>query len=429
MMRLLSPYSLLAQTSISTAYHKVFDDRTFHVMLVPSNGMIASALWSLLVCCTNGTDEPKFDLLHYYNLETSNIYGSFKQSSNNFNNSSILHYLVSIGVGKGFQSAGRWLALQLCSSLLLCSGTSPEVSIGGLQSPISPSPTLKISLSHILAIQIQDLLHFKSSTKEGAKETMFHYFTVLASFLSPDRQGVSCYHQFSNDKETFISSATISMLQNLQGTVVRGSPSGNVSSTKDVHHAKKDMKLIPFPQLLLWLAEKYSVTPLCLQATCHQHNTDAYIDGLLCRVIGMLCQTSMTKSNVPSSLGHTLLNDQIVEYLCSIVFANIKFDGIDWPVRHIAAFALWNIVQQSEKAKATCKTVLLANQIIIDDFIGIMKSQTINEASIQKYNSIANSNNDKIIRLPEDYSNSLNDVNSNLYSLMHALTSLRVLLQ
>ncbi len=121
-------------------------------------------------------------VLYFFDQKTvGNLTPSKSEKAGNSTSSNgLLHLLVSIGIGNGFHPTIRYLSLHLVS-ILLSSNSTGLASTSPMAIVFNPS--LRISLSHILAIGIQNLLQHYTPPTQSASASLTSYTTTTTDRL------------------------------------------------------------------------------------------------------------------------------------------------------------------------------------------------------------------------------------------------------
>jgi hypothetical protein len=278
----------------------------------PSNGQIAVLVFLNVIMlikndCNGISYSFRQDLFHYFESKMIMTTSDNNSSASSSSSSGLLHFLLSVGIGSQFQPSLRYLSLHLCSFILQTNNNSSEGSSSSSSHIVLP-PALRVSLSHILAIQIQSLLSTSTSSSNTAAATahdittstaslslritpkqkeklLYYYLLTLFSFVSNFRASsvsssssntacastsfISCYNTTACEKNYNLANYT-----NLYALQTHSNKINNNNITKStiakltsgipgnkqhpIFAAVDNMTLLPFNDLLYWIYEKHS---------------------------------------------------------------------------------------------------------------------------------------------------------------------------
>ncbi len=303
-------------------------------------------------------------------------------------NTGFLHFLMSIGTGNGFQPPIRHMSLQLLSLLLRCNHIGTHI--------IFP-PASRISLSHILAIEIQSLLSSSQTDPAIVQKLLFFYFFTLTSFmLSPslpnkgkgsqrvnggvgNGQGLGmCCYQTQLCEKNF----TLSNYNNLYSLQSHSNKLHNNNMTKktvkqlSLHPNKNNaptptnqqqhllravdsMNLLPLNDLLVWIQQKFS----------HDSELMTLVNTFLLQLFVLYYYQNNPHDNKSNdgitTMEKTILNmcssENVLQALLSLcvtsnkLYSTAQDSQAITPVQSISRLTLKVLFHANEKLKSTIK--------------------------------------------------------------------------
>lgn len=303
-------------------------------------------------------------------------------------NTGFLHFLMSIGTGNGFHPPIRHMSLQLLSLLLRCNHIGTHI--------IFP-PASRISLSHILAIEIQSLLSSSQTDPAILQKLLFFYFFTLTSFmLSPslpnkgkgsqrvsggvgNGQGLGmCCYQTQLCEKNF----TLSNYNNLYSLQSHSNKLHNNNMTKktvkqlSLHPNKNNaptptnqqqhllravdsMNLLPLNDLLVWIQQKFS----------HDSELMTLVNTFLLQLFVLYYYQNNPHDNKSNdgitTMEKTILNmcssENVLQALLSLcvtsnkLYSTAQDSQAITPVQSISRLTLKVLFHANEKLKSTIK--------------------------------------------------------------------------